>query len=57
MKKNNHFTVYIEQDEDGVFLGSVPILPGCHAEGKTQAETMKNLEPVFGLCVRNINLI
>ena len=33
------FTVVIEQDEDGVYVASVPELPGCH----TQAETLDEL--------------
>ncbi len=49
------FTVYIEQDEDGMFVGSVPAIPSCHAEGKTQAEMMKNLSEVLQLCLRNVN--
>ncbi len=30
------FTVVIEQDEDGIYVASVPELPGC----QTQAETL-----------------
>ena len=33
------FTVIIEQDEDGIYIASVPELPGCH----TQAETLDEL--------------
>jgi predicted RNase H-like HicB family nuclease len=33
------FTVIIELDEDGYYVGSVPELPGCH----TQAQTLKTL--------------
>lgn len=33
------FTVIIEQDEDGIYVASVPELPGCH----TQAETLDEL--------------
>jgi predicted RNase H-like HicB family nuclease len=33
------FTVVIEQDEDGIYIASVPELPGCH----TQAETLDEL--------------
>jgi len=36
MKK---LTVVIEQDEDGIYVASVPELPGCH----TQAETLDEL--------------
>ncbi|SDF23571.1 Predicted nuclease of the RNAse H fold, HicB family [Methanolobus vulcani] len=33
------FTVVIEQDEDGIYVASVPELNGCH----TQAETLDEL--------------
>jgi predicted RNase H-like HicB family nuclease len=33
------FTVVIEQDEDGIYIASVPELSGCH----TQAETLDKL--------------
>ena len=51
--KNAFLTVYIEQDEDGMFIGSVPSVPSCHAEGKTQKEMLNNLEQVLKLCLRN----
>ena len=43
MMKNQFFTVYIEQDEDGVFIGSVPSVGSCYAEGKTQKKMLKSL--------------
>ena len=51
MKKD--YTVYIEQDSDGVFVGSVPTIPSCYAQGKTQEEMLKNLQEVINLCLRN----
>lgn len=51
--KTTQFTVYIEQDEDGMFVGSVPAVPSCHAEGRTQGEMLKNLADVLRLCLRN----
>ncbi|MBU1046264.1 type II toxin-antitoxin system HicB family antitoxin [Patescibacteria group bacterium] len=51
--KNQFFTVYIEQDEDGVFIGSIPTVPSCYAEGKTQEKMLKNLQKVLKLCLRN----
>lgn len=53
--KTQQFTVYIEQDEDGMFIGSIPAVPSCHAEGKTQVEMLKNLDEVLELCLRNVN--
>ena len=36
MKKE--FTVVIEQDEDGIYVASVPELEGCHTQAKTMDE-------------------
>ncbi len=38
------FTVLIEKDEDGVFIGTVPSLKGCYSYGKTLDELMTNLK-------------
>ena len=53
--KNKLFTAYIEQDEDGVFIGSIPTVPSCHADGKTQEEMLGNLKQVLKLCLRNVD--
>lgn len=53
--KNLYLTVYIEQDEDGVFIGSIPNIPSCYAQGETQEEMIKNLKEVLKLCLRNID--
>ncbi len=37
------FRVLIEQDEDGVFIASVPELPGCISQGKTRSEAISNI--------------
>lgn len=51
--KSQYFTVYIEQDEDGVFIGSIPAIPSCYAQGKTQEKMISNLSEVLRLCLRN----
>ena len=51
--KNLNFTVYIERDEDGVFIGSIPTIPSCYAQGKTQEDMLKNIQEVLRLCLRN----
>ncbi len=57
MKKNKiiHLVVYIEQDEDGIYIGSIPSITGCHAQGETQEEMLENLSEVIKLCLRNID--
>ena len=51
--KNTPYIAYIEQDEDGVFIGSIPSVPSCHAQGNTEEEMLANLQEVLALCVRN----
>ena len=40
----HRFTALIENDEDGVFTGTVPSLKGCYSYGKTLDELMTNLK-------------
>ena len=51
--KNNSYTAYIEQDEDGIFIGSIPSIPSCYAQGKTQEKMLKNLKEASELSLRN----
>lgn len=37
------YTVVIEQDEDGVFIATVPALPGCNSFGDTEEEAREHL--------------
>lgn len=53
--KTAQLTVYIEQDEDGIFIGSIPSIPSCYAQGKTQEEMLENLAEVVKLCLRNFD--
>ncbi len=45
------FTLHIERDEDGYFVGSVPELACCHAQGSTRAECEANLKECAALCL------
>ena len=54
--KKSPFIAYIEQDEDGMFIGTIPSIPSCHAEVRTQKKLFKNLQEVLRLCLRNINV-
>lgn len=38
------FTVVIERDEDGKYIGIVPDLKGCYSYGDTLDELMKNIK-------------
>ncbi len=50
-KTEKDFTVLIEKDEDGFFVGSVPSLKGCHTQGKTMDELLKNIKEAIELCL------
>lgn len=38
------FPVVIEQDEDGVYIASCPVLQGCHTYGSTLEEALANIK-------------
>lgn len=44
------FYVVIEKDEDGFYVGEVPSLRACYAQGRTLDELMANLNEVIALC-------
>lgn len=53
--KLNKFVVYIEQDEDGMYIGSIPSVPSCYAQGKTKEKMLKDLSGVLKLSLRNMD--
>ena len=50
-KKSHNFTVLIEKDEEGIYVGSVPAIKGCHTQGKTIDELLKNIKEAIELCL------
>ena len=42
-KKVDEYNVIIERDEDGIYVAHVPELPGCHTQGDSVKEVMKNI--------------
>ncbi len=43
------FTVVVEQDEDGVYVASVPLLQGCYTQGETYEEALENIKDAIKL--------
>jgi len=41
------FPIVIEICEEGGFFAKCPLLQGCHAEGETYAEVIKNIQDVI----------
>jgi predicted RNase H-like HicB family nuclease len=49
MKKKRQFTVIIEEGEDGYLIGTALELKGCHTQGKTMEELLKNVKEAIEL--------
>ena len=43
------FTMVIEQDEDGIYVASVPELEGCHTQAKTLDELRERIKEAIEL--------
>lgn len=48
------FDVVIEKDRGGWFIGSVPELPGCYSQGKTEKELLENMREAIELHLETI---
>jgi predicted RNase H-like HicB family nuclease len=43
------FTVVVERDADGLFVASVPALPGCHTQAASRDELMSRIQEAIAL--------
>ena len=41
---STEYTIIIEKDEDGYYVGSVPALPGCHSQGKSIDQLLERIQ-------------
>lgn len=48
------YRVLIEQDEDGVFVATVPSLPGCVADGPTRAAAVGSVREAIVLYIESL---
>lgn len=53
MKNQRTFTVVIERDEGGFYVGTVPSLHGCHTQAKTLDALMKRMREAVELCLES----
>ena len=47
----HQFDVIIERDEEGYFIASVPLLPGCHTQAKSLDVLMQRIREAIELCL------
>ncbi len=45
------FTVVIEQDEDGLYVATVPDIEGCYTQGKTIPEVLERVKEAIEVCL------
>jgi len=50
MPMAKEFSVIIEQDTEGYYVGSVPALRGCHSQAKSLDELMVRIREAVELC-------
>ncbi len=43
------FKVRLEKDEDGWYVATVPALPGCISQGKTEKQAINNIKEAIEL--------
>lgn len=47
--KDLQFKVLVEQDENGIYVASVPELPGCYTQGKTLETVRERIKEAIEL--------
>ena len=45
------FDVLIERDKEGWLVASVPALPGCHTQARTQDELLQRIQEAIMACL------
>jgi predicted RNase H-like HicB family nuclease len=48
------YRVLVEADEDGIFVATVPSLPGCISQGKTRTEALQNIKEAIELYLESL---
>lgn len=46
---STEYTIVIEKDEDGYYVGSVPALPGCHTQATSIGQLLERMQEAITL--------
>lgn len=49
------FNVVIEKDSEGGYVVSCPAIKGCHSQGETLEEAVKNIKEAISGCLKTLN--
>ena len=52
--KGREFTILIERDEDGYYVGEVIELPGCFTQARSVEELMKRIREAIALYLEEV---
>ncbi len=44
-----HFNVVVERDSEGLFVATVPALPGCHTQARSLDQLMERVQEAIEL--------
>ena len=47
------YTVVIEKDEDGYYVGSVPVLPDCHTQARTIDQLLERMREAIAVWIHD----
>jgi predicted RNase H-like HicB family nuclease len=48
---DRQYDVVIERDAEGLYVASVPLLPGCHTQAESLDELMNRIREAIALCL------
>ena len=49
------YRVFLEPDEDGVYVAEVSALPGCISQGRTREEALTNIKEAIVAYLESLN--
>jgi predicted RNase H-like HicB family nuclease len=51
---SRRFRIILEKEKEGGYHVFCPVLPGCHAQGETIDEGIRNIREAIQLCVESL---
>ena len=54
MQRNLHYTVILEQEDDGGYHAFCPTLRGCHTQGDTLEEALANVQEAISAYLESL---
>ena len=51
------YTVILQKEEDGGYVATVPVLPGCVSQGDSREEALKNIEEAAAPYIEDVQAV